>query len=270
MPTITVIMGVYNCKDYNGLKTSVMSIINQTYKDWELLICNDGSTDDTLEKLCKIAKLDNRIKILTYSNNRTLAGALNYCLKYAKGTYIARQDDDYDISEKDRFRKQLDFLEKNQEYAFVGSNMKVFDRYGFEGNVILPELVTKEDFLWNSPVSHASIIARKEAYDLAGGYRIATETRRCEDYDLFMRMYALGLKGYNIQENLYEYKVEITAGKKYRPMKFRIDEAIVRYKGFKEMGILFKGIPYIFKPIVIGLIPASLFACIKKRMYKNF
>ena len=268
MPKISVIMGVYNCKDYEGLKTSVLSIINQTFQDWELLICNDGSTNNTLYLLNQIAKLDNRIKILSYEKNRTLAGALNFCLEHTNGEYIARQDAGYDISEKDRFEKQIKFLMKNKEYDFVGSNMKVFDGNGFEGQVILPEKIAKADFLWNSPVSHPSIIARKSAYEKVGGYRISKETRRCEDYDLFMRMYSVGLKGYNIQENLYHYRIVLDNKKKYRPMKYRIDEAVVRYKGFKAMGILLRGIPYIFKPIVIGILPAELFTWIKKMTYK--
>lgn len=267
MPTVSVIMGVYNCSDYKGLETSVMSIINQTYKDWELLICNDGSTDDTLEKLYILAELDKRIKVLTYSDNRTLAGALNFCLEHSSGKYIARQDDGYDISVKDRFAKQIEFLNKNHDYDFVGSNMKVFDGNGFEGRLVLPELITKEDFLWSSPVSHPSIIVRKSAYEKVGGYRISKETRRCEDYDLFMRMFSIGIKGYNIQEDLYHYKVVVENNKKYRPLKYRIDEAIVRYKGYKAMGILLKGLPYIFKPILIGMIPQFIFSKIRKKQY---
>ena len=260
-------MGVYNCNDYEGLKTSIMSIITQTYKDWELLICNDGSTNNTLDLLNEIAKLDNRIKILSYEKNRTLAGALNFCLEHTTGEYIARQDDGYDISEKDRFKKQLEFLEQNSEYDFVGSNMKVFDGNGFEGQVILPEKITKEDFLWNSPISHPSIIARKSAFERVGGYRVSKETRRCEDYDLFMRMYSNGIKGYNIQENLYNYKITLNSKKKYRPMEYSIDEAIVRYKGFKAMGIALSGLPYVLKPIIVGMIPSQLFVCIKKYIF---
>ena len=105
MPTISVIMGVYNCKNKKLLMKSVQSIIDQTYTDWELLICNDGSTDDTLNELYNIETMDSRIKILTYGQNRGLASALNYCIEYAEGEYIARQDDD-DMSCPERFEKQ--------------------------------------------------------------------------------------------------------------------------------------------------------------------
>ena len=69
---------------------------------------------------------------------------------------------------------------------------------------------------------------RKEAYNAVGGYRVAKETRRCEDIDLFMRIYAAGFLGYNIQEYLYSYRMINNPSVKYRPMKYRIDEAIVK------------------------------------------
>lgn len=268
MPKISVIMGVYNCKRFDALVASVESIINQTFKDWELVICDDGSSNDTLLMLTKVASMDDRIRVVGYKKNRGLSGALNHCLEYAKGEYIARQDDDNDVSTPDRFEKQIRFLEEHPEYDFVGSNCTVFDQFGIVGTWKTPEMVKKEDFLWNSPFVHAALLFRRKSLEFANGYRVAKETRRCEDYDLFMRMYAEGMKGYNIQENLYHYKVYTTTNEvKYRPMKDRIDEAIVRYKGFKAMGILWRGIPYVLKPIIIGIIPQYFFRIIKKKTY---
>lgn len=108
MVKVSVIMGVYNCKDKKMLKKSIDSIINQTYSNWEYIICNDGSTDNTLEELNKIVQVDSRIKVISYDKNKGLNYALNMCLKEAKGTYIARQDDD-DISLKERFKNRLIF-----------------------------------------------------------------------------------------------------------------------------------------------------------------
>lgn len=108
MVKVSVIMGVYNCKDKKMLKKSINSIINQTYSDWECIICNDGSTDNTLEALNNIAQVDSRIKIISYDKNKGLNYALNMCLKEAQGTYIARQDDD-DISLKIGLKNRLIF-----------------------------------------------------------------------------------------------------------------------------------------------------------------
>lgn len=269
MPKISVIMGVYNCKNKKYLVESVKSIINQTFKDWEFIICNDGSTDDSLDFLYEISKMDNRINIITYEENHGLAYALNKCIENSKGEFIARQDDD-DVSLPERFEKEINFLNNNINYDFVGTNAFVIDAFNNKwGNFENIENPIKETFFWNSPFLHPSIIFRRDALVKVNGYRIAKETKRCEDYDLFMRMYSLGMKGYNIQEKLYEYRIIIEPNKKYRPMKYRLDEAKVRLMGYYQMKVLFKGIPYIFKPIIIGLIPADIFNKIKKIQYKE-
>lgn len=266
MPKVSIIMGVYNCRNFELLEKSIDSIIKQSYTDFEFLICNDGSTNDTLEYLKKFEDRDERIKILTYEKNQGLNYALNICLKEAKGEYIARQDDD-DISNYRRLEKEVTFLDTNKEYAIVGTLADIFDDTGVWGTYNNPEKPLKNDFYWNSPFMHPTIMIRKEAYDTVGGYRIARETRRCEDIDLFMRMYAAGYKGYNIQEKLYSYRMINAPKIKYRSMKYRVDEAIVKFKGYKEMGNLLGGIPYVFKPIIIGLIPQKFLYQIKKRRY---
>lgn len=267
MPAISVIMGVYNCKNEILLKKSINSIIHQSFVDWEFLICNDGSTDGkTLNLLKAFEEKDCRIKILSYDNNRGLSYALNTCIGKAAGKYIVRQDDD-DISKPERFKKLISFAEAHPEYAVIGSIADVTDDSGIWGSYPLEEMPTKKSFYWNSPFAHPTVLMRKDILIAVGGYRVAKETRRCEDYDLFMRMYAEGYKGYNIQEKLYEYRVLI-GDKKYRPMKDRLDEAIVRYKGFKQMGVLIGGIPYVLKPIFVGLIPQKVFKKIKQKQYK--
>lgn len=267
MPKISVIMGVYNCKDFAMLRKSVDSILQQTEGDFEFLICNDGSTNQTLEKLQEISKLDERIRILSYPNNCGLHHALNACLKEAKGKYIARQDDD-DESKPDRFMKLVAFLDSHPEYDFVGSNADVFDSKGVWGEYTVEEKPQKESFYWTNPFAHPTVMFRKSAMDAVGGYRESKETRRCEDYDLFMRLYANGMKGYNIQEKLYFYRIENDTAKKYRPMKYRIDESVVRFKGYRMLGLLnIKGLIYVTKPIVIGLIPQSIFKRIRKKQY---
>lgn len=267
MPTISVIMGVYNCKDFELLRKSVKSIINQSYTDWEFIICNDGSTNNTLQELNNISKLDSRIKILSYDVNKGLEYALNTCLEVAKGEYVARQDDD-DESYPNRFEREIDFLMNNHEYSWVSTIADVYDNDGIYGEYRLLATPDKHSFLWSNPFLHPSVIFRRTALESVGGYRIAKEVKRLEDYDLFMRMYAIGMKGYNIQEKLYKYKVQRDLKKKYRSMRDRINEAKVRYRGFKEMGILGKGIPYIAKPIILGLISTKLFNKITEKKYK--
>lgn len=265
MAKVSIIMGVYNCRNLNELQESIKSIINQTFEDWELIICNDGSTDNTLNYLNEISKMDKRIKIVSYDKNRGLAYALNYAYNFSNGEYIARQDGD-DISYPDRIKYEVEYLENNKDIDFVGTIADVYDDNGIWGTFNLPENPSKLNFLWNSPFLHPSILMRREAFERAGKYRMAWETKRAEDYDLFMSMYALGSKGYNIQKKLYKYKI-INDNKKYRKMKDRLEEAVVRVKGFKKLNLGVKAIPFIVKPIIIGLIPQKLFGKIRKNQY---
>ena len=111
MPTVSVIMGIYNCE--KTLSDAIDSIINQTYSDWELIMCDDGSTDNTYQIATKYSEKDNRITVIKNDTNSGLAFSLNHCLKYAKGEYVARMDAD-DISLPNRFEKQVAFLNKTQ------------------------------------------------------------------------------------------------------------------------------------------------------------
>lgn len=261
-------MGVYNTSSVDMLRKSVQSIIDQSYGDWEFLICNDGSTNNTLAILNEIGKLDQRIRILSYRINHGLAYALNFCIQEAQGEYIARQDDD-DQSKPDRLMKQLFFLQQHPEYDIVGSCALIYNDFGIWGKYQVVEKPKKSDFLWNSPFIHPVVMMKKASLQVVGCYRDDKETCRNEDYDLFMRMYAKGLMGYNIQEYLYEYRMVNDSRRKYRTMKNRLDEAVVRYKGFKQLHIAIRGIPYILKPILIGLIPAGLFSKIRANQYKK-
>ena len=122
MYKITVLMSVYNGEKY--LRDSIDSILNQTFKDFEFLIINDGSTDNSLKILNSYD--DNRIKIVNNETNIGLVNSLNKGLRIAKGKYIARQDDG-DYSYPDRLQKEYNFLEHNKDYALVGTLTEVID-----------------------------------------------------------------------------------------------------------------------------------------------
>ena len=107
MPQISVLMGIYNCAD--TLEEAVNSIINQTFNDWELIMCDDCSTDNTLEVAQKIAEKDSRIKVIKNEKNLTLAPTLNRCIEVASGKYVARMDGD-DICDPTRFEKEIEIL----------------------------------------------------------------------------------------------------------------------------------------------------------------
>lgn len=256
MCKISVIMGVYNSKNKQLLKESIYSIINQTYKDWEFIICDDGSRDDTYEYIKEITNFDNRIKLIKNNKNLGLAATLNKCIRISKGTYIARQDAD-DISIDTRLVEQKNFLEKNIQYDLVGSSVYLISDnkiWGVRKMKLKPQI---KDFLWGSQFVHPSVMFKREPLLGVGCYRVSQETIRGQDYDLFMRMYSNGSIGYNIPEKLLKFTENIDSYKR-KKYKYRIAEAIIRYKGFKKLNLLPKGYLFILKPLIIGLIPSSI------------
>ncbi len=265
---ISVIMGAYNVKAVPTLNAAMESICNQTEEDYEFLICDDGSTDGTWELLQGFAEQNSRIRILKNPKNQGLAAALNHCLQNASGAYIARQDAD-DISAPDRFKKQLDFLEQHSDISFVGSDVVLFDMDSEWGRRSFPPFPEKKDFLFTMPFVHGSLMFRREQLMTVGGYRVAKQTLRSEDYDLLMRMYAAGMCGANIQEPLYRF-LEDQATMKRRKYRYRINEAKVRLQGFSELNLMPKALPYVIKPLVVGMIPTRGLKALKKGSKRKY
>lgn len=260
---ITVIMGVYNPSRQKELNTAIRSILSQTQTDFEFLIVDDGSNVSTKEWLSRYTEIDSRIRIITKEKNKGLASALNTCIESAKGKYIARMDDD-DISEPNRLEKQYKFLEANPEYAFVGTNAELIDDNGVFGIRKMPTTPKDKDFLPFSPFIHPSVMVRRDVYLECGGYEEGKETWRSEDYEIFMRMYAKGYRGYNLQEPLLQYREDRNSYVK-RKYKYRIDEAKIRWRYFKGLDapIFYKSI-YVVKPLLVGLFPKRLIHIIKR------
>ena len=264
MPKVSVIMGVYNEKNEEILKEAVISILKQTFKDFEFIICDDGSTNNSLDILKRLTQNDKRVILIKNEENRGLAYTLNKCLKIAKGEYIARMDSD-DISDLDRFRKQVKILDDNPQIGVVNLNAYLFDENGKWGKEIHSEVIKKEDFLYNNPIIHPSVMIRKSAYDKVGGYRDIKMTYRVEDYDLFIRMYCNDIKMVTLQDFLFNYR-EDERNLKKRKFKYRINEMKVRYFGFKNMGLLHKKTNYLYviKPLIVGILPKKIYKKIKK------
>ena len=250
---VSVIMGVYN-PQIDQLQKAVRSIIQQTYLNWELLIYDDGSELKYKEEIVKLIELDPRIICYRGESNQGLAKALNVCILRAKGSYIARMDGD-DISRKDRLRKQVDFLEQHPEFGWVGTATYLLAGESFRGTRKMRAEPKDEDFLRYSPYIHPTVVFRKEVLQLSQGYNVSKRTRRCEDYELFMRLHSQGYRGYNLGEYLFAYREDVTSYAR-RTWGTRVDEMQIRYGGFKRLGILkIITIPYLVRPLFGGLIP---------------
>lgn len=263
-PRISVIMGIYNQKDRQALKLAVDSVLKQTFGGFEFLIYDDGSNADDAQFLKELAEKDSRIVLLRGEENKGLAHGLNECIKVAKGEFVARMDGD-DICEPNRLEHQLMYLEQHLECAFAGCAAKLFDADGVWGTRTLTEQPGEKEFLKFSPYIHPSVMFRSNVLKEAGGYLEAKETRRCEDYELFMRLYCMGHHGYNMQEVLFSYREDRERYDK-RTWKQRVAEMKIRYRGFKAMGILnSKNLIYVVKPVVMVVIPDGLRTVIRKK-----
>lgn len=262
---VSVIMGIYNCRSKEILAKSINSILNQTYRDFELIICDDGSSNECFEWAREICKDDNRVIFVKNDENMGLSHALNKCLKEANGEYIARMDDD-DCAHLDRFEKQVEFLDSHPEIGLVSSSVNLFDdERGIWGKIRYPEYIKAKDFLYTSPVIHPAVMARKSAYDAVQGYNESKKVLRSEDYYCFMQIYAKGIKIYNFQEPLLDYREDKNSGKR-RKYKYRFNEMYVRYHGFKELKILnLKNYAFVIKPLIAGLIPQGILRRLKKK-----
>lgn len=260
---ISVIMGVYNPASREHFFKAVQSIIAQTFTAWEMLIYDDGSDEAGALMIQEAAAMDERICCIRDGKNRGLAFALNQCIKQVKGRYVARMDAD-DISKPERFQLLYEFLEKNPRFAWVGTNSELINDSGIWGIDKRAKEPEGEDFLKFSPYIHPTVIFRKEVLKKSGGYKVSEETKRCEDYELFMRLHQMGYRGCNLQQPLLQYREDMESYKK-RKYRYFIRESKIRYRGFKKLGILkAKTLPYVFKPLFVGLVPLKLTQYIKK------
>ena len=261
-------MGIYNCED--TLAKAIDSILQQTYTDWELIMCDDCSTDGTYALAEKYSKqYPDKIILLKNESNKKLAYTLNHCLKYAKGKYIARMDGD-DISVPERLEKQIAFLENNPEYQLVGTLMQRFNEDGLADVEIKVEKPDKYSMLGQPPFNHATILTYKYVYDELGGYTVEPRTERGQDYDLWFKFFAKGYKGYNLQEALYLVKEDIGAIKR-RTMKVRLQVLKTTKIGYKMLGFPKR---YYIKTALLTylkcLIPAWLMQKYRNRQKKQY
>ncbi len=202
MAKLSVVMPVYNGEKY--LKEAVYSILNQTFKDFELIVVNDGSIDQTAEILKSFK--DKRLVVVENSTNIGIARSLNKGLEIARGEYIARCDAD-DINAPERFEKQVRFLEENKEHVLVGSNCILIDEETREiGTLKTPETdrQIRTMIIVRNPVIHSSVMYRARLVKKTKGYR--SLFNGAEDYDLWFRLLRYG-KFHSLQENLIKRRI---------------------------------------------------------------
>ena len=203
-PMISVVMSVYNAEKY--LDEAIESILNQTYKDFEFIIINDGSKDDSLKTIRKYEQQDNRIIVIS-RENRGLIFSLNEGIEISSGKYIARMDAD-DISLPTRFEKQLQFMEKDN-LDICGSHYYVIN----QTNKYLSTRIVSSNLEFNKivlvrsvPFAHGSVMFRKAFLIDNSLFYGSTQYDKAEDYALWIKFSKHGAKISNVDDFLFKYR----------------------------------------------------------------
>ena len=205
-PQVSIILPTYNRSA--ALRRAIASVEKQSFSDWELIIIDDASTDDTQKVVKEIATRDSRVVYIRNERNYypDITRTLNKGLAAARGEFIARIDDDDFWLDEQKLKKQIKFLINHPDYVVVGSGMMLVDPDGNKVGRYLKKETDKEirnAALFSNPFSHTTVMFRADVARKVGGYG---DWRFAEDWDLWLKMGRFG-KFYNFPEYLAAYTV---------------------------------------------------------------
>lgn len=228
-PKVSVIMSVYNGEKY--LREAIDSILSQTFNDFEFIIINDGSTDNSKNILDSYS--DGRMRIF-HNSNKGLIGSLNEAIGYCRGEFIARMDAD-DICNPNRFDQQIMFFKNNPECVLVGSHAQIIDEDGKNNGEFNypPEKwdKIKRYSLFHNPFIHSSVMFRKMLTNNICFYN--NSYINIEDYELWTRLiYKYPCS--NIPQNLIKYRIHNNQVTKKKRIEMIIKGFWVRFLAIKR------------------------------------
>ena len=256
MARISVLMGIYNCAP--TLPEALDSLYAQTFQDFKIILCDDGSKDNTYRVAKEYAEKHDNIVLVKNEKNMGLNYTLNHCLEYADTEYCARMDGD-DISLPTRFEREINFLDEHPEYAVVSVPMIYFDERGdFRVGKGKGE-VKKKDFLHGSPICHAPCMYRTAVVKKLNGYTVDDRLLRVEDYNLWFRMYANEYKAYMLSTPLYKMRDDRNA-KRRRNWKNRQNEMYVMSKGFRMLNLAWYYQIFALRPLIAHVAPNWIYS----------
>jgi glycosyltransferase involved in cell wall biosynthesis len=190
-PKISIIMITRNRASF--LTQAIKSAQNQSFIDWELIVSDDDSNDDTVTVLASIITNDSRIKYFKNTPALGISGNRNKTISISSGKYIAVLDSDDFWIDNNKLQKQYDFLEANPDYVLIGSNIKIIDEKGNflkETTFATENEAIRKEILKNNQIPHSTILMRKNLIEKVGNYN---EKISCvEDLDLFLKLGKLG------------------------------------------------------------------------------
>lgn len=239
-PKVSINLITYNRERF--VLQAIESVLDQSLLNWELIIIDDCSTDNTRELITPYLK-DPRIVYLKNEKNSGISLSRNKALENSQGEYIAILDSDDYWLDKDKLKKQVDFLDKNPDYVLVGGGITFVDEQDKKIKTIIPPQTDKKiknRLLIKNPLVHSSLIYRREIVSKLGTYSLGIDG--VEDYDLWLR---LGLKGkfYNLSDIVLAYRIHpqgITQTNRGRLMSLNL-RLVKKYRNLYPYGWLALG-----------------------------
>lgn len=264
-PRVSVIMGAHNCSDTIDL--AVESIKRQVWTDWELIVCDDGSSDSTYEALQRQSEMDPRVRVLRNSQNRGLASTLNSCLEVASGEYVARMDGDDQCSPY-RFQYQVAYLERNQAVAWTSTALQFFDDAGVWATSQPRLAPTARHLMVGNQFGHGAVMARRAVITGVGGYSESERHWRVEDYELWVRLYQAGHRGENLPLPLYGLRNDRSASLR-RSFRARANESRVILGSISRLKAPWWYRTIALRPVLLGIIPVALYEYLYRAKHRR-
>lgn len=203
MEKVSVIIPLYNCEKF--LKHTVESVKRQTYPHWEMIIVDDGSTDNSFSEAYQLAQNDSRIKLLHLSENKGVSVARNTALKHASGRYVAFLDSD-DLWSKDKLAEQVSFMQKNSaalshtSFAFMNEDGKTAET----GRVRVDKCIDLKDYMKTTQIGISTVMIDR---NLISDIHFPEDRELCEDARVWMHLMRKGWKFYGLDKILSLYRV---------------------------------------------------------------
>lgn len=228
-PLVTIILPAYNGAKW--IEKAILSALGQSFQDFELIVMNDCSRDNTEEIVLTLAERDQRIKYFKNEQNLGVQKTRNIALDMSRGEYIAEIDQDDEWIYFDKLKKQVEFLENNKDYVLIGTGAIMVDELGAEiARYLMPETDTeiRKKILRANCFIHSSVLYRTKSVKEIGGYNLM---KMSEDHDLWLRLgrigklmnfheysvkYLFSRGGYNSQDKIFRLKQNMLFAKEHR------------------------------------------------------
>lgn len=265
-PRVTVLMTVYNGERF--LPAAVRSVLEQTFPNLELLVVDDGSVDATARILAQFAEDDERVRILRNARNLGRSASAALGVEHASGEFLARLDAD-DVSEPRRIERQVAFLEEHHDIDVVGSWATEIDERDVAVGMRRVPTEPREirELIWANPIIHSSSMVRHEALLRIGSYDRSLPN--LEDYELWFRGAASGLRMANLPEPLIRYRVAPHQWRKRKSATWRRTQLRVGWTGCWRLRLGIAAYVGVAAPVIKSLFPER-YGAVAQRWFRRF